>query len=283
MDVCSWFNGQPSVRTLPHERHATNVSSTATGRYLRHGTEVPSAPAVLTAARAAHCIGLYFATAMKVLILDDHALIRDALARALADLDPSVTVLQAGEPHAALAIVDAEPGLDLVLLDLALPAMSGMQVLRALRERHPAVAVVVISANADRDNVRRVIEQGVSGFIPKSSTNEVLKNALRLVLGGGVYLPPEVLGLGAAPVVDTPADRTTPADIGLTPSQAKILARMMNGESNKLICRELNLAESTVKNQITLILKALNVSSRTQAVLAVSKLGLVLPETGVSR
>lgn len=220
---------------------------------------------------------------MKVLILDDHALIRDALARVLVDLVPGVTVFQAGEPRAALALVESEPGLDLVLLDLALPAMNGMQVLRTLRERHPAVAVVVVSANADRDNVRQVIDQGVSGFIPKSSSNEVLKNALRLVLGGGVYLPPEVLGLGAAPVVGMPSGQTMPADIGLTQGQAKILARMMNGESNKVICRELSLAESTVKNQITLILKALNVSSRTQAVLAVSKLGLVLPESGVSR
>jgi len=95
---------------------------------------------------------------------------------------------------------------------------------------------------------------------------------------GGIYLPPEIIGRAAAPLeTNAPAGRLRPADIGLTERQAQILALRMKGESNKLICRELNLAESTVKNQITAILKALNVTSRTQAVLAVAKLGLALP------
>jgi DNA-binding NarL/FixJ family response regulator len=215
---------------------------------------------------------------MKVLILDDHALIRDALGRVLTDLVPDAKVIEVCEPQGALAMIESDSGFDLVLLDLALPVMNGMQVLRTLRERHPSVAVVVISASVDRDSVRQAIDHGALGFIPKSSSNEVLKNALRLVLGGGLYVPPEVLGRGAAPVVNPPSGRTTPAEIGLTQRQAEILALMMKGESNKVICRRLDLAESTVKNQITTILKALNVSSRTQAVLAVNSLGLMLPE-----
>ena len=117
------------------------------------------------------------------------------------------------------------------------------------------------------------------GFIPKSSSNEVMKNALSLVLAGSVYVPPELVGRGASkqPVATQAQGQRAPSEIGLTERQAQILALMMQGQSNKRICRELNLAESTVKNQ-SAILKALNVTSRTQAVLAVEKLGLALPD-----
>ena len=219
---------------------------------------------------------------MKALIVDDHALIRDALARVLKSLAPDAIVLEAGEPRFAFETIERESDLDLVLLDLALPGMHGMTALRLLRDRHPAVPVVVVSATADRESVTRALEYGAMGFIPKSSSNEVLTSALRLVLAGSVYVPPEIVGRGdgARPIEAPPAvGHRTPADIGLTERQAQILARIMKGESNKLICRELNLAESTVKNQITAILKALNVTSRTQAVLAVAELELVLPGT----
>lgn len=220
---------------------------------------------------------------MKVLIVDDHALIRDALARVLANLAPDMTVLEATDPRLAFETIERQPDLDLVLLDLALPGMHGLSVLQTLRERYPAISVVVISASADRENVKRALDHGALGFIPKSSSNEVLSNALRLVLAGGIYVPPEILGRAQAgePVAPPIAiGHTTPAEIGLTERQAQILALIMKGKSNKLICRELDIAESTVKNQITAILKTLNVTSRTQAVLAVEKLGLALPDVG---
>lgn len=217
---------------------------------------------------------------MKVLIVDDHALIRDALARVLAGLTPDMTVLEATGPNAAFETIEREPDLDLVLLDLALPGMHGLSVLKSLREKHPAVAVVVISASSDRENVTRALDHGALGFIPKSSSNEVLASALRLVLAGGIYVPPEILGRSTAEPVAPPiaAGHRTPAEIGLTERQAQILSLIMKGKSNKLICRELDIAESTVKNQITAIMKALNVTSRTQAVLVVNQLGLNLPE-----
>jgi DNA-binding NarL/FixJ family response regulator len=218
---------------------------------------------------------------MKVLIVDDHALIRDALARVLLGLAPDMTVFEATDPKAAFETIEREPDLDLVLLDLALPGTHGLAVLQSLRAKHPAISVVVISASSDRENVERALDHGALGFIPKSSSNEVLASALRLVLAGGIYVPPEILGRGVAgePVVPPMASgRRTPADIGLTERQAQILALIMKGKSNKLICRELDIAESTVKNQITAIMKALNVTSRTQAVLAVNRLGLHLPE-----
>ena len=217
---------------------------------------------------------------MKVLIVDDHELVRDALARVLAGLGPDMTVLEATDPKAAFETIEREPDLDLVLLDLALPRMHGLSVLQSLREKHPAISVVVISATSDRENVKRALDHGALGFIPKSSSNEVLRNALQLVLAGGIYIPPEIFGLGSADALVEPpiaVGRRTPAEIGLTERQAQILALIMKGKPNKLICRELDIAESTVKNQITAIMKALNVTSRTQAVLAVNRLGLHLP------
>jgi len=217
---------------------------------------------------------------MKALIIDDHALIRDALARVLISLAPDATVFEAGEPESAFQTIERESDLDLVLLDLSLPGMHGLTALRSLRAKHPAIAVVVVSATADRESVKQVLDAGAMGFIPKSSSNEVMKNALRLVLAGSVYVPPELVGRGAtAQPVETQVARgqRTPSDIGLTERQAQILALMMDGQSNKRICRELKLAESTVKNQISAILKSLNATSRTQAVLAVGKLQLVLP------
>jgi len=218
---------------------------------------------------------------MKVLILDDHALILDALSRVLASLAPAMTVLEATDPKAAFETIERHPDLDLVLLDLALPGMHVLSVLKSLREKHPAISVVVISASSDRENVKRALDHGALGFIPKSSSNEVLASALGLVLAGGIYVPPEILGRSGAGEPMAPpiaAGHRTPAEIGLTERQAQILALIMKGKSNKLICRELDIAESTVKNQITAILKALNVTSRTQAVIAVDKLGLNLPD-----
>lgn len=217
---------------------------------------------------------------MKVLIIDDHALIRDALARVLTSLAPDVIIREAAEPRLAFEAIEREPDLDLVLLDLALPGMHGLTALKALREKYPAISVVVVSATVDRESVKEALDFGAMGYIPKSSSNEVLKNALQLVLAGGIYIPPEILGRNetVGPVAGPAAGTRSPTEIGLTERQAQILALMMRGEPNKVICRELNLAESTVKNQITAILKALNVTSRMQAVLAVAKLRLGLPE-----
>jgi DNA-binding NarL/FixJ family response regulator len=221
---------------------------------------------------------------MKVLIVDDHALIRDALGRVLVGLVPGVVVLEAGDATLALATIEREADLDLVLLDLSLPGAHGLSLLPTLRTKHPATAVVIISANAEAVSVKRALDQGALGFIPKSSSNEVLKHALQLVLAGGVYIPPQVFG-GEPGASTAPVSRglRSPAEVGLTGRQAQILALLMRGEPNKVIGRELGLAESTVKNQVTAILKALEVTSRTQAVLAVERLGLALPESNRPR
>jgi DNA-binding NarL/FixJ family response regulator len=215
---------------------------------------------------------------MKYLLIDDHALIREAMRGVLRDLRGDADVLEAADSRQAMALVDQHDDLLLILLDLQLPDRNGLEVLAELRERYPAIAVVMLSAFNDRDTVIKALDAGAMGFIPKTDSREVLLGALRLILAGGVYIPPQALGHGlpgaARPVPPAAtARRPTPAELGLTQRQVEVLALMMQGKSNKLICRALDLAEPTVKNHVSAILKALEVSNRTEAVLAVAALG----------
>lgn len=213
---------------------------------------------------------------MKVLVVDDHPLICEALRQVLKALDKDIELLEAGSGQDALAEADKNDSIDLVLLDLALPDADGFEVLRELRERHPSFPVVVLSASERADTVMRALDAGAMGFIPKTSPNEVLLGALRLVISGGVYLPAEVLRHAPSPERAPGAAEASYRSIGLTERQSQVLALMVQGMPNKLICRELDLAEGTVKIHVTAILKALGVSSRTQAVIAVGRLGLRL-------
>jgi DNA-binding NarL/FixJ family response regulator len=223
---------------------------------------------------------------MKVLVVDDHALIRDALRGVLKELKDDATVVEAADSGQALRFTDENPDLGLVLLDLNLPDRSGFDLLTELRGRHPAISVVVLSALSDRDSVARALDLGATGFIPKSASREVMLSALRLVFSGGVYIPPEILGprepsakRGLAAAGGRPG---SPRELGLTDRQVEILALMMQGKSNKAICRSLDLAEPTVKNHVTAILKALKVTNRTEAVIAVGALGWELRRPGDS-
>ena len=220
---------------------------------------------------------------MKILVVDDHGLIREAMQLVLKQLDADIEVLEAGNCTDALALADQHPDLGLILLDIQLPGMSGLDALGDFRERHPAIPVVVLSGSENRDDVMRAIDGGAMGFIPKSQPSRVMINALRLVLAGGVYLPVEILGVAAAPAAaNQPASGAvrSPADFGLTGRQSDVLALLIQGKPNKIICRELGLAEGTVKIHVTAILRALGVANRTQAVIAVSRLGLMLGGLG---
>ncbi len=219
---------------------------------------------------------------MKFLLVDDHALIRDALRGVIAELQNDAVVLEAETCRQALALIQQHPDLALILLDLRLPDQDGFEALAQLRESYPAISVVMLSAFNDRDNVVKALDGGALGFIPKTGSREVLLSALRLILAGGIYIPPEILT--RAPVVTavsapatTAERRPSPSELGLTERQVEVLALMMQGKSNKLICRALGLAEPTVKNHVSAILKALAVSNRTEAVLAVAALGWELP------
>ncbi len=217
---------------------------------------------------------------MKFLVVDDHALIREAMRGVLISLRTDALVLEAADARAALLALEAHPDIDLVLLDLHLPDQDGLQVLATVAEHHPAVAVVMLSGDKDGTTIRRALDQGAQGFIPKAETREVLMSALALVLAGGIYVPPAALQRSAAAAPTEPTTAATPTEpqtLGLTDRQLQVLALLMQGKNNKLICRALDLAEPTVKNHVSAILRALGVASRTEAVLAVTRLGLTLP------
>jgi DNA-binding NarL/FixJ family response regulator len=216
---------------------------------------------------------------VKILMVDDHHLVRDGLRPVLEQLatpsDPA-TVFEASSYASAIERADEHPDIDLVVLDLHLPDVAGFAALADLQERHPGLPIVVMSGEDDPALMRQAIDYGALGFIPKSSTSAVILNALRLVLSGGTYLPREIMWSAAPPAQKAPAALATPIPAGLdiTPRQADVLALLLTGKSNKVICRELNLAESTVKNHVAAVFRALNVTSRVQAVLAASRLGI---------
>ena len=210
---------------------------------------------------------------MKILVVDDHPLIREAMQHVLSELSDNVILLGAGDVRNALEILDAQVDIDLVLLDLSLPGPSGLTAIDMLRERHPGTPVVVLSASDDQATVIGALDHGAMGFIPKCSANQLILNALRLVMAGGVYVPPQAVSGAPLSVPARPQAASIEA-LGLTERQMEVLSLMVQGKPNKLICRELNLAEGTVKIHVTAILKALGVSNRTQAVIAASHLGL---------
>jgi DNA-binding NarL/FixJ family response regulator len=214
---------------------------------------------------------------MKILIVDDHHLIRDGMRPVLQQLaEPGgepVGLFEASSYETAIEYADQHPDLDLALLDLRLPDVTGFAALCDLQDRHPGLPIVVMSGEDDPQLMREALEHGALGFIPKSSTSQVILHALRLVLSGGTYAPREIMWGAPAPAPAAHA-LNVPPELGLTPRQAEVLAMVLAGKSNKVIGREMSLAESTVKNHVAAAFKALNVSTRVQAVLAAAKLGI---------
>ena len=226
---------------------------------------------------------MYFSAArqaqMKILLVDDHVLIREALRGVLTQLKAESSILEASDCRQAMALIEQHPDLDLVVLDLNLPDRDGFSVLAKLRERYSTTAVVVLSALHDQDKIKLALGLGAVGFIPKTTSRDVMLSAFQLMFSGGTYIPKEILD--GAPSSsrslardDLPAVwRELSADLGLTGRQADVLGLMMQGKSNKAIAYRLDMAEPTVKNHITTIFKALKVASRTEAVLKVGRMG----------
>jgi DNA-binding NarL/FixJ family response regulator len=215
---------------------------------------------------------------MKILVIDDHVLIRQAMQGVVRRIKRDAILLEAADSRQAMQTIAENPDTDLILLDLTLPDRDGLSVLGDIRQRAPTVSIVVISAIQDPKFVMKALDLGARGYIPKSAQGDVILNALRLVISGGVYVPPEILAGRELPQtmqrqVAFDQAQPSPADLQLTERQLQVLALMMQGKNNKTICRTLRLAEPTVKNHVTRILKALQVTNRTEAVVAVNNLG----------
>jgi DNA-binding NarL/FixJ family response regulator len=208
---------------------------------------------------------------LHALLIDDHALFRQGLKFLLSDLDKNIRFLEADTCEAALAL-PRDQKIDLVLLDMNLPGLNGIDALNAVRQAYESSIVVVLSSEDTPAGIRRVIEHGASGFIPKSSTPPVFIAALRLVLAGGTYLPAHALN---APPADTPAaERRRPAIQGLSDRQVEVLLKAIQGKANKVIAKEMDLAEGTIKAHLSASFRALGVQNRTEAVFAAARLGL---------
>ena len=214
-------------------------------------------------------------TGARILIADDHPLVRGALAQAVAGAAPGAEIVEAGDLEGVTRVFSAGTDIDLILLDLAMPGVRGFSGLMYLRAEHPEVPVVIVSGNEDRAVMRRCIDFGASGFVPKTTPIEDMREAVRQVLAGGIWTPPDVDLSG-------PADKET-ADLvrrmaSLTPQQVRVLMMVSAGLLNKQIAYELKVSEATVKAHVSAILTKLGVESRTQAVITAAKVeGLAAP------
>ena len=208
---------------------------------------------------------------MKILLADDHALVREGLKHVLARLGSETVIIEAGDCNEALQSADQHPDFDLVLLDVTMPGMDGLQGIGRLREYLPSTPIVMLSASEDPEIVQEALHRGAQGFIPKSSTGDVMLSALRLVFSGGIYLPPSLLCRPdllkrGAPLTDSKtAVNVNDERLGLTHRQGEVLALIVKGKTNKEIARALSMSEPTVRTHATAIFKVLNVTNRTQA------------------
>lgn len=217
---------------------------------------------------------------LKVLVIDDHPLVQEGVAAALESLGHDTEVSSARDAEQGMAMAAANSDLDLVLLDLALPGMSGFGLIGRLHARFPSLPVVVLSALEEPENVRQAINSGAMGFVPKSAPTRVLLEVLQQVLAGNVSVPDNLqassgLSNGTAGTGATDSQQPMP-DVGmLTLRQLEVLSRVCQGKTNKQIATELGLSEKTVKAHVTAIFKVLGVVNRTQAVLVARRVGMM--------
>jgi DNA-binding NarL/FixJ family response regulator len=220
-------------------------------------------------ARAPEGDGLNASTHYRFVIADDHPLFRGALREALSGLFADAEIAEAGSFDEAVSAIDGGGDVDLVLLDLAMPGVRGFSGLMYLRAQYPSVPVVVVSANDDPAVIRRCIDFGASGFIPKTLAVDSIRGAIGRILEGGVWTPPDVdLDRGA----DEEIAKLMARLATLTPQQVRVLMMLSEGLLNKQIAYALGVSEATVKAHVSAILQKLGVESRTQAVIAASRI-----------
>lgn len=207
--------------------------------------------------------------ATRIVIVDDHPLFRGALKQALGTSIEGAQIIEAGSLDELIALLKPDNDIDLILLDLAMPGVQGLSGLLFLRADHPEIPVVIVSASEDVNTIRRAIEFGASGYVPKSQTVDQIRGAIAQVLAGAVWIPPD-LDIGQT---DKTATGIAARLSTLTPQQVRVLMMLGEGLLNKQIAFRLTVSEATIKAHVSAILQKLGVDSRTQAVIAINKLG----------
>jgi two-component system, NarL family, nitrate/nitrite response regulator NarL len=212
---------------------------------------------------------------MKILIVDDHGVVREGLAALLRQSSEDMSVLQAKDGAEALDLAQTHPDIDAVLLDLSMAGLPGLPALVEFGKRHPVLPVIVLSSSEDPEDVRRALAAGALGYVPKSASPKTLLSALQLVLQGNVYVPPLMLDEAGSATHKGKCDYTPRTNPRLTERQIDVLKLLGTGLSNKEIALELGLSEKTVKVHVTGIFKALNVVNRMQAASAARQANLI--------
>jgi two-component system, NarL family, nitrate/nitrite response regulator NarL len=213
---------------------------------------------------------------MHILLVDDHALFREALLHVLNQLESKPIVLEAANAEEAAQLISHTRNLDLVLLDIDLPGVDGLAALPILRELAPTVPVVVLSGSETSQHVKLALDYGAVGYIPKSCSSHEMLTALHIVFQGDIFIPPKLLGKLSAPAFTSKSScgKNHPPSL-LTARQVEVLDHMAKGLPNKSIAKELEMAEGTVKLHVAAILRILSVKNRTEAVVKATKLGLL--------
>jgi DNA-binding NarL/FixJ family response regulator len=207
--------------------------------------------------------------AHRIIVVDDHPLFRGALTQALSSALAGARIDQAASLSELEELIAQRNDTDLVLLDLAMPGVQGLSGLLLLRSQHPDVPVVVVSAHDDPETIRRCMEFGASGYVPKSLSVEDIRTAVETVLGGGIWIPPDVDLVRAA---DNGTEDVVARLSTLTPQQVRVLMMLGQGLLNKQIAFQLGVSEATIKAHVSAILQKLHVDSRTQAVIAINRI-----------
>ncbi len=219
---------------------------------------------------------------IKVLLVDDHALFRDGMRYVLQQLADEVEIVDTGNFTEALRLIKENPNFDLALLDLNMPDSDGVPSLQLLHQRYPDIPLVVVSGSDQRDDIENVMDLGAMGFISKMSPSKVMLSALRMVLDGGVYVPPQLLQQAVSKLemgmslTDKRSQRAS--KYGLTPRQLQVLQLIGTGMTNKDISIKLDLAEGTVKIHVAAIYQALHVGTRVDAVATAHRFGFIASE-----
>lgn len=220
---------------------------------------------------------------MRILVADDHELFLKGLEFILSDLNKDIELVFAKSYTDIFNILKQDINFNLVLTDLAMPGANWEEAIAKIHNTMPETPIIILSAVFDKEIVGKTIEMGVSGYIPKTSSNAVILSAVNLILSGGVYIPPELLNHKLPEefnefkqVVEQPESKSPEEKVkNLTPRQIDVLRCIAQGMSNKQIAHKLNLTEGTVKLHVTAILKILNVYNRTGAVMEATKLGVL--------